>query len=343
MSLPIVRERVDLAPYTTLRLPGKARFMADVHDQNALSHLLAWADERSLPVVLLGGGSNLVVEGDVEALVLRLCITGRVWTDVSDSGATLVLGAGERWHEVVCYVASLGYRGIENLALIPGSVGAAPVQNIGAYGMELKDSLQWVDVWDRQASAVRRLSADDCDFAYRHSRFKVDSGRFVILHVALRLSRQRPFVLDYRELSVHPLAQAPADELTPRHLVEAVTQIRRAKLPDPDETPNAGSFFKNPVVEPAVAERLRAVYPDMVMYPDAAGCKLAAAWLIDRCGWKGFREGSVGVHTQQALVLVHYGGGTGAQLMALAQRIADSVAMRFGVNLEMEPQRLGAP
>ncbi|WP_375191899.1 UDP-N-acetylmuramate dehydrogenase [Marinobacter sp.] len=342
MSLgPEIQENVELGALNSLHVAAVARFYVEVGSTDELVNALVWADSHGHEVLILGGGSNLVFAGDFPGLVVRVAILGRHWEQIEERGATLVLGAGENWHEAVIYAARAGYRGIENLALIPGTAGAAPVQNIGAYGVELCDTLQSVSALDRTTGERVTLGADECRFAYRDSLFKQTPGRYVITEIRLRLSRTRPLVLGYRDLEEY-LGPVDADRLEPMAVAEAVMAIRRRKLPDPDILPNAGSFFKNPVVDTARFEALKARYPDIAAYPQAVGVKLAAAWLIDQSGWKGYRNARVGVHNRQALVLINHSGGTGRDILALAETIRGSVQERFGVILEMEPGIVGA-
>ncbi|MCD1648384.1 UDP-N-acetylmuramate dehydrogenase [Marinobacter adhaerens] len=338
---PEIRENVELEALNTLHVPARARFYVEVHSAEELARSLDWAASEDHEVLILGGGSNLVLAGDFMGLVVRLAIRGRRWAHIQDHKATLVLGAGENWHEAVLYAARAGYRGIENLALIPGTAGAAPVQNIGAYGVELCDCLESVTALDRDTGELVVLENAECRFAYRDSLFKQTPGRYVITEIRLGLSRSRPLVLGYRDLQEY-LADTPETALDPLHVAEAVMAIRRRKLPDPDIIPNAGSFFKNPVVENATYEALRERNPDIVAYPQEHGVKLAAAWLIDQSGWKGFRNARVGVHNRQALVLINHSGGTGADILELAETIRQSVADRFGVTLEIEPGIVGS-
>ncbi|MHA7926787.1 MAG: UDP-N-acetylmuramate dehydrogenase [Marinobacter sp.] len=338
---PEIRENVELEALNTLHVPARARFYMEVHSADELARSLDWAASEDQEVLILGGGSNLVLVGDFMGLVVRLAIRGRRWERIQDHGATLVLGAGENWHEAVLYAARAGYRGIENLALIPGTAGAAPVQNIGAYGVELCDCLESVTALDRDTGELIVLENAECRFAYRDSLFKQTPGRYVITEIRLVLSRSRPLVLGYRDLQEY-LGDTPDSSLDPLHVAEAVMAIRRRKLPDPDIIPNAGSFFKNPVVDSATFEALRKRNPDIVAYPQEHGVKLAAAWLIDQSGWKGFRNARVGVHNRQALVLINHSGGTGADILELAETIRQSVADRFGVTLEMEPGIVGS-
>ncbi|AOY87430.1 UDP-N-acetylenolpyruvoylglucosamine reductase [Marinobacter salinus] len=329
-------EYIELEGFNTLHVAAVARFYVEVHDTRELSEALEWAQQKGVGVLILGGGSNLVFDGDYQGLVIRICIYGRHWERVSGHEATLVLGAGENWHEAVLYAARAGYRGIENLALIPGTAGAAPVQNIGAYGVELSDTLVSVTALDRQSNTLVELGNKECQFGYRDSLFKQTPGRYVITGIHLALSREKPMSLGYRDLEEY-LGGTVDEELEPADVAEAVMAIRRRKLPDPAITPNAGSFFKNPVVPEATFEKLKSVYPDVVGYPQPQGVKLAAAWLIDQTGWKGFRNERVGVHNRQALVLINHSGGTGRDILALANRIRASVLEQFDVELEMEP------
>lgn len=339
-SLPL-HEQVSLASFNTLAVPARARYFMHLTAPQDLPEALSWAACRELPVLLLGGGSNLVfAQLDVNALVLHMAFRGRRWERPEGDAATLVLAAGENWHEAVIHAASAGYRGIENLALIPGTAGAAPVQNIGAYGVELKDVLESVTVFDREQGQWLTLDNHACAFAYRDSLFKHQPGRFVISEIRLRLSRSRPLQLDYRELREHLDAVSPG-QLDAMTVARAVMSIRRRKLPDPARLPNAGSFFKNPVVSEAEYQRLRRLYPDMPAHELGAGVKLAAAWLIEQCGWKGFRNDRVGVHDRQALVLVNHSGGSGQDILALAVQIRESVRSKFGVVLEVEPGVVG--
>lgn len=343
MSRPLdIREQVELEPLNTLHVPARARFYTEAGSARELAEALDWAQTNNHEVLVLGGGSNLVFAGDYPGLVLRVAIRGRRWEQVAEDRATLVLGAGENWHEAVLYAAGAGYRGIENLALIPGTAGAAPVQNIGAYGVELCDSLTSVTALDRHSGEVVTLDTGQCRFAYRDSLFKQTPGRYVITEIRLSLARNRPLVLGYRDLEEY-LGEVPRAGLSALDVAEAVMAVRRRKLPDPDMLPNVGSFFKNPVVDTDQFEALKAAHPDLVAYPQANGVKLAAAWLIDQSGWKGYRNARVGVHNRQALVLINHSAGTGQDILALAKTISQSVAERFGVVLEMEPGIVGLP
>ena len=335
--VPAPLTHIDLSPYNTLRLPARAHYFAEVSTREALKVQLQWAQDRDLPWLVLGGGSNVVFKDDFPGLVIRMGLRGRRWRHSSRLSSILELQAGENWHGAVVYAAKAGFRGIENLALIPGTVGAAPVQNIGAYGVELADALVEVEVLDTRTTQFERLDRDACEFGYRESIFKRNPGRYLITQVRLELSRDRNLVLGYRDLA-DSFPRADTAKLTPLEVAEAVVRIRRRKLPDPQELPNAGSFFKNPVVDQEHFLRLKAEFPDLVAYPDPAGMKLAAGWMIDYCGWKGHTDPRVGVHRHQALVLVNHAGGTGPQLLDLAERIQADIQARFQVQLDIEPR-----
>ncbi|MGM0572069.1 MAG: UDP-N-acetylmuramate dehydrogenase [Pseudomonadota bacterium] len=343
MSSPVrIRENVFLGDMNSLGIGARAQYFVSVSSLEQLQQALHWASEKSLEPLILGGGSNLVFAGNYPGLVIRMAIARRCWEHVEGGEATLVLGAGENWHDVVMYAASAGYRGIENLALIPGTVGAAPVQNIGAYGSELQDTLLEVSALDRHTGHEVVLTNSLCHFSYRDSVFKHERGRYVITTVRLRLSRSRPFSLDYRDLAEY-FDGRDTRNLTPLDVANGVMAVRRRKLPDPAQLPNAGSFFKNPVVPLATWHTLKQAYPDIAGYPGDDSAKVAAAWLIDQCGWKGYRNSRVGVHNRQALVLVNHSGGSGQDILALAEQIRSDVEARFGIALEMEPGVVGGP
>jgi UDP-N-acetylmuramate dehydrogenase len=327
----------------TLALPATAEALAEVTSEGDLYEALQWARGRDLPVTPLGEGSNVVFAGDLPGLVLRLANRGIEILDRDADRILLRVAAGENWHGFVKWCLKQGYHGLENLALIPGSVGAAPVQNIGAYGVELDSVLERVHAIRLDNGDSLALSVADCEPAYRDSVFK---GRLrdqvVITAVELSLSLCREANVAYPALADW-LRERGVSEPAPADVFDAVVAIRRSKLPDPATQPNAGSFFKNPVISAERARTLTARFPGLPMYPHGDGSvKLPAAWLIDQCGWRGRREGGLGVHPEHALVIVHYGGADGRAVMALAERIARSVAERFDVRLEIEPRVYGA-
>ena len=325
---------VDLGSLTTLRLPARAKRFVRAESHAQLCQLLLEHGDISRPLLLLGGGSNLILSGRFDGLCLQIASRGIKSEPLDNDRVRVCAQAGENWHRFVEYCLDNGWHGLENLALIPGTVGAAPIQNIGAYGVEVKDFLHHVEVWDRKQAKRIQLSCAQCRFGYRESLFKSgEPGRYVVLSVSFDLlTHYRP------KLGYAGLADHPGTASDPRALFDAVVELRRAKLPDPEQLPNAGSFFKNPVVSLKQFEQLKSEYPQLVAYPDSQGMKLAAGWLIDRAGWKGYRDGAVGVHQHQALVLVNYGGADATQLLALAAEIQADVATRFGVALEIEPR-----
>ncbi|MEA5673192.1 UDP-N-acetylmuramate dehydrogenase [Pseudomonas sp. MH2] len=331
------QERVSLKPFNTFGIDVKARYLALAHDDDEVRQALALAAQRQLPVLVVGGGSNLLLTRDVDALVLHVASRGR--RILSDDGERVVIEAeaGEPWHPFVQWSLAQGLCGLENLSLIPGTVGAAPMQNVGAYGVEIKDVFAGLTALDRETGQLRDFTLNECAFAYRDSVFKRNQGRWLILRVRFVLSRTLRAHLDYGPVRQR-LQEQGVQEVTAQAISDAICSIRREKLPDPAELGNAGSFFKNPVVSVQLAESIRARYPSLVAYPQSEGqVKLAAGWLIEQAGWKGYREGDAGVHRLQSLVLVNYGQASGAQLHALAQRIQADIFERFGVELEMEP------
>ncbi len=340
----VIRNRVSLQSRNTLALPGTAEQFCAVSTTAQLEAALDHARSQELAVTVLGGGSNVVIAGDIAGLVIAMAIPGRELLGDSDDSVVVRYGAGENWHDLVCHALDQNWFGLENLSLIPGCAGAAPIQNIGAYGVELKQSFVALDAMDIATGAKMRLDGGDCAFGYRDSIFKHELlNRVVITAVELRLEKVPAPNLGYPVLRQALEAEyGDLDTVTPRQVSDAVCAIRRSKLPDPASIANAGSFFKNPVVNAEQGAALAAALPDLPRYPQADGSvKLAAAWLIDRAGWKGSRHGHVGVHDQQALVLINRGGATGGELLDLARAIADNIQLRFGVSLEMEPRILG--
>ncbi|WP_338460212.1 UDP-N-acetylmuramate dehydrogenase [Pseudomonas sp. TE3-3-F2023] len=331
------QEQVSLKPYNTFGIDVKARYFSQAHDDQEVRQALAQAQQGGVPVLVIGGGSNLLLTRDIDALVLHMASRGR--RVLSDDGERIVVEAeaGEPWHPFVQWTLAQGYCGLENLSLIPGTVGAAPMQNVGAYGVEIKDVFVALTALDRETGELRDFGLAECAFGYRDSLFKRNPGHWLILRVRFALSRTLRAHLDYGPVRQR-LAEQGVTEPTAQAISEAICSIRREKLPDPAELGNAGSFFKNPVVSAEQVERIRAQYPGVVAYPQADGqVKLAAGWLIEQAGWKGHREGDAGVHRLQSLVLVNYGQASGAQMHALARRIQADILERFGVELEMEP------
>lgn len=313
-----------------------ARFFASAGSEFDVIEALEWAQQHGQPVYPLGGGSNTIMVDAPSGLVLHVNILGVEHHPEQDGSVSLRVGGGEDWPRLVEHTVKQGWFGLENLALIPGSAGAAPVQNIGAYGVEISDVLEKIEAVDRQSGEIIELSAEQCSFSYRDSAFKRElNDRYIITHLWLRLSLTDKPVVTYPALRE---ALHDPDNTNAQEVFNAVVRIRSRRLPSPSELGNAGSFFTNPIVDASMAEQLLSQFPEMPQWPtDEGKVKLAAGWLAEQCGWKGFREDEVGVYAHQAIVLVNYGGATGAQIMALAQEIRASVDKKFSVNLEIEP------
>ncbi len=313
-----------------------ARYFAVFATPGELAGFLEWAGDRER--VILGGGSNILFTRDVDGLVLRNGIKG---IEVIGEDADYVYvraGAGEVWQDLVEYCLGRGLGGVENLSLIPGSVGAAPMQNIGAYGVEIKEVFQELEAWSYADRKIYTFSLNDCEFGYRESVFKGRyRGEFVILSVTFRLAKKPVLHTAYGAIG-EELSRMGVGEPDIRWVSRAVIAIRRSKLPDPAEIGNAGSFFKNPTIPDEQFEALQLEFPGIVGYRNTGTdtTKLAAGWLIEQCGWKGYRRGDAGVHARQALVLVNYGGASGSEIYDLSSEVMESVEEKFGVGLERE-------
>ena len=331
-----------LQEYNTLALQAQATALVRVTSDAQLLAAFRWANDRELPVIPLGEGSNVVISGDLDALVV--CQDTRGIAVLEDSGDTVSVrvSAGENWHELVQWSLQQGLCGLENLALIPGTVGAAPIQNVGAYGVELRSYLLRVHALNIADGQPLSLDNSDCEFGYRDSVFKNSlRDKLVITAVDLQLTREPQVRIDYPVLKQF-FAKNDARVIAPQDVFDAVIEIRRSKLPDPVVEPNAGSFFKNPVLCAARASELSARYPALPSFPQADGTvKFSAGWMIDSCGWKGYREHGLGVHPEHALVIVNYGSDDGRSLLALASEIATTVAEAFAIDLSIEPRVYG--
>jgi UDP-N-acetylmuramate dehydrogenase len=332
----------SLQPYNTLSLRARAAALVRVGSDEELLAAFAWATEQDLPVVPLGQGSNVVLARDLDALVVRQDSRGiEIIEEVGDC-VSIRVAAGENWHALVQWALLQGLYGLENLALIPGTVGAAPIQNVGAYGVELQSSLLHVHARSIADGRSHTLSNSDCEFGYRDSVFKQElRDKLVITAVDLQLSREPELHADYPALAA-ALAQADIAAPTPLDVFNTVVNIRRSKLPDLEVEPNAGSFFKNPLVTAEQAQDLIGRFPGLPGYPQEDGrVKLPAAWMIDHCGWKGYREDDIGIHRSHALVIVNYGNDNGEKLLSLASEVAATVADTFGIQLVIEPRVYG--
>ncbi len=360
-----ISRNASLKPFNTFAVEANAATLVELHDEHSLDEALQACGPAG-PELVLGGGSNLLLTRSLSGAVLRIATQGYRVLERAGDEAIIEASAGASWHDLVLWTLNEGWAGLENLALIPGSVGASPIQNIGAYGVELREQFAGLSAVNLRTGERREFSPEQCAFGYRQSIFK-NSGYadWLVLRVRFRLSRQARLRLGYGELRSELLKSSVTDP-DARQLAAAVIRIRTRKLPSPAQLGNAGSFFKNPVVAGDVAVRLLAQYPDMPQFPastvpssatspvpspappsvasaatteaDSSAVKLSAAWMIEHCGLKGQRRGDAGVYAQHALVLVNYGDATGAELLALANDIQDSVAQRFGIVIEPEPR-----
>ncbi len=324
----------------SFKVAARADLLADLRDAQALPELLEQPFARDRHLLVLGEGSNLLITRDLPGLVLCLRTRGIAASDLGGGKVEVHVQAGENWNDLVRWSVARGLHGLENLALIPGTAGAAPIQNIGAYGAELADTLISVDAWDRERQRWSTLDRQECRFGYRDSLFKQEKQRWIITAITLRLSTTAPLRVHYAGLR-EELDAMQIGEPTLAAVAEAVSRVRTRKLPNPDLIGNAGSFFQNPIVDDSDYKRLLESHPDLPGHSaDGGKTKLSAAWLIEQAGWRGFRDGDAGVSKQHALVLVNHANATGAEILALARRIAEDVRDRYGVRLKAEPRIL---
>lgn len=334
-----IRSNVSLKPYNTFGIDAQARYLVDITHEDDLTTLLQLADFIDTPKLILGGGSNVLLCHNFDGLVVRMAIQGIDVVREDDDHVYVRAGAGVNWHELVLFCVEAGYAGMENLSLIPGTAGAAPMQNIGAYGVELEqifDSLTAVHI---ESGARHTFTHADCAFGYRESVFKhALKGQYIITSVVFRLDKTPTFHTRYGAIQETLDAMGITDEtLSIRAISDAIIQIRRSKLPDPAEIGNAGSFFKNPEISRDQFDALKERFPDMPGYPVGSDTvKVPAGWLIERAGWKGHRAGDTGVHARQALVLVNYGQASGNEVLALARQVQASVQETYGITINPE-------
>jgi len=331
-----IQNLVSLQPYNTFGIDESAAFFCTVDAPDQLAEALAFASERSLEVLILGGGSNILFTRSFQGLVIQICNRGIASQRVEEK-LLVDVAAGENWHAFVLHSLSQGWFGLENLSLIPGQVGAAPMQNIGAYGVEVGNLIDSVTYYDRQTGKMESLPGNQCRFGYRESIFKHElKNRAIIWSVCFALSSKPNLHIGYGDIQ-KVLADKGLENPTPKDVSEAVMQIRQSKLPDPAQVGNAGSFFKNPVVPASILTSIQVGYPSVPFYNAPDGhFKIPAGWLIETAGWKGRRLGNAGVHDRQALVLVNGGGATGADILNLATAIQNSVKDQFGILLQPE-------
>lgn len=335
-----IYEHYSLKALNTFGIEAQARYFCTIRTLGSLKSVMLWRREHpDLPVLFLGGGSNMLFVENFRGLVVQVCLEERTVLAEDKDYIYVRAGAGENWHAFVRWTIDQGYAGLENLSLIPGTVGAAPMQNIGAYGVELKDHFYELLALDWRSAELRTFSLENCAFGYRDSHFKaVEPGRWLIVAVTFRLPKQPVWKTDYAGVSEQLLGKT----LDARTISDAIIAIRQSKLPDPAMLGNAGSFFKNPSITAEQYQVLKATYPRCPGWPQGEVIKLSAAWLIDQCGWKGQRVGDAGTYEKHALVLVNHGQASGADIWQFAQHIIASVQEKFAVTLEAEPNVIGA-
>jgi UDP-N-acetylmuramate dehydrogenase len=333
-----IKENISLLPYNTFQIAAQAKYFVVVKSVGDIQSLVTSEIFRSQPFMILGGGSNLLLTRDFDGLVIKNELKGIQVISESDKSITLKVGAGESWHDLVMYCVERNYGGIENLSLIPGTVGAAPMQNIGAYGVEVKEVIHNVEAIELSSGEVKIFSNEECEFGYRESVFKQKlKGRYFISSITLSVTKtNHVFHVNYGAIR-EVLLQNGEKDVSVKKISDAVISIRKSKLPDPNVIGNAGSFFKNPTVDAAFFESLKRKFPDIPSFPAEHGMvKIPAGWLIEKNGWKGKTLENIGVHKHQALVLVNYGGGNGKKIWELAMQIQSSVKENFNITLQPE-------
>lgn len=332
----IISEQVSLKKYNTFGIEATARFFAEVASADDVREICSSDNFGKTQKLILGGGSNILFTKDFDGIVIKNNFKGIALADENNDYVFVKAGAGENWHSFVLHCIANNYAGVENLSLIPGNVGASPMQNIGAYGVEIKDVFHELEALEISSGTVVKFSASDCEFGYRESIFKnKHRNQFIITSVTFRLNKIPTYNTSYGAIE-QELEKMGVKDLSIAAISKAVCAIRSSKLPDPKEIGNAGSFFKNPVVSNELYQQIKSAYPDAVGYKTANEVKLAAGWLIEQCGWKGYRKNDYGVHINQALVLVNYGNAKGNEIYNLSQEVMDSVQKKFGVVLERE-------
>ena len=332
-----MQQNVSLRNLNTFGLESEARFFIEVDSVNALAEILKDETLKTIPKFILGGGSNVLLTKHIDALVIHPNIKGITKIREDDDFVWIHAGGGENWHAFVLYCVENQYAGIENLSLIPGTVGAAPMQNIGAYGVEIKEVVETVETISINTAEIRNFSSQECRFSYRESIFKTDlKGEYIITGVVFRLNKKAQFNIEYGDIQ-KTLQEMEVEDISIHAISEAVIRIRKSKLPDPAIIGNAGSFFKNPEIDKAQFDELKKDFEELPGYPTGENkIKVPAGWLIEKAGWKGYRDGPIGVHERQALVLVNYGGGSGEGIKALSEKILESVESKFGIQLTTE-------
>lgn len=331
-----IQENISLKAFNTFGIAKKAQFFVIVKSIDELKEALDWAKTQKINSLILGGGSNILLTKNQDVLVIKIEIEGIKVIKETKEFSFVKVGAGVNWHQFVLTAIENNWAGIENLSLIPGTVGASPMQNIGAYGVEIKDVFFCLSALNRNSLKIEEFNAEQCKFGYRESIFKHElKGKYVICSVVFRLKKNPDFQTEYGAIQ-DTLKSFGVQELTLKTISDAVIQIRQSKLPDPKEIGNAGSFFKNPTISSVQYQTLKNEYPIIPGYPNTEGVKVPAAWLIEQCGWKGKRFGEIGVHEKQPLVLVNYGEGDGNEIKTLAEKIQKSVFDKFKISINPE-------
>lgn len=331
-----ILDNFNLKHFNTFHVSAFARYFITVTDIASLKEALKFATKKELPFMLIGQGSNLLFRENYSGVILEMNVHGKKILAEENGSVLVKVRCGESWHAFVQWCLDNKCYGLENLSLIPGNIGAAPVQNIGAYGVELCEVMESLEALEIATGELKTFSNADCRFSYRSSVFKEDlKDQYVIYSVSFRLNRETDVKIEYASLA-NALKGFPEKKITPELVSKKVCEIRSSKLPSPSKLGNAGSFFWNPVISTEEFSRLQKSFPNIVAYPNGDKVKLAAAWLIEQAGWKGYRKGDVGVHKDHALVLVNYGLGTGEQLVALSEQIQSSIQDKFGISLTPE-------
>lgn len=336
-----IRENFPLRAYNTFGIDKKARLFFEAHNSEDVLEAISQADAMGKHLFVLGGGSNVLLVGDIDALVLKIAIQGIEKTEEDEDTVLLKAGAGVIWQDLVHFSLNMGLSGLENLSLIPGTVGAAPMQNIGAYGVELQSAFDHLEAIEIATKNRKIITKATCAFGYRDSIFKNKwKGRYIITRVAFRLSKKHRPITSYGDIerTLKEMGSLPA---TPENISRAVIKIRQQKLPDPKKIGNAGSFFKNPSIPLGEFSLLKERFPTIPGFRLGELVKVPAAWLIEQAGWKGKRFGAIGVHEKQPLVLVNYGGGEGSEIVALSEKIQADIREKFGITLEREVNLIG--
>lgn len=336
-----IQKNISLKPYNTFGIAAKAKYFCEI---NSIADLTEALRINEYPdKFILSGGSNMLITKDIEALVLHINMKGIELLKEDEDHVWLKIMAGENWHQMVLWTLEHDYGGLENMSLIPGNTGTAPIQNIGAYGVELKDTFESCEAMEINTQQVRMFSKEDCQFGYRDSYFKNEGkGKYIVTSVTLRLTKNNHVLNTSYGAIETQLVKRGITNPTITDISEAVIAIRKSKLPDPSELGNSGSFFKNPVVTLSEFQAFIEAHPEAPYYKvSEASYKIPAGWMIEQCGYKGKRFGDAGVHTKQALVLVNYANATGAEILKLAHTIMDSVKIKFGIEISPEVNIIG--